>query len=59
MRKYNNKSIEKYLLKEYHIDLYDLYKSPNHINKKYKKLFNNNKTWILKPIYGWVVKIFK
>ena len=56
MRKYNNKSIEKYVLKEFHIDLYELYKSPHLISKKYKKLFTSNKTWILKPVYGYAGK---
>jgi len=65
-----NKNLDKMLMEQYKINLYDLYKtsknkkskhktskksastSANTSLSKYKHLFDNNRVWIFKPIYG-------
>ena len=51
LMKLNIKSIEKHLMKQYKLNLYDMFKGKNNF-KKYKYLFNKNKIWILKPVFG-------
>ena len=46
-----NKSIEKHLMKQYELNLYDIFKGKDDI-KQYKSLFNGGKVWILKPVHG-------
>jgi hypothetical protein len=55
MRKYNKKSIAKYLLTDHYFNLYDIYKKNKLRNKmidKYIHLFETGKIWIFKPIYS-------
>jgi hypothetical protein len=55
MRQYNKKSIEKYLLTDHYINLYNIYKKNKLRNKmidKYKYLFKTGKIWIFKAIYS-------
>jgi len=55
MRKYNKKSIERYLLTDHYINLYDIYRKNKLSNKmieKYKYLFKTGKIWIFKAIYS-------
>uniref|UniRef100_A0A6C0J356 Tubulin-tyrosine ligase n=1 Tax=viral metagenome TaxID=1070528 RepID=A0A6C0J356_9ZZZZ len=52
MKKHNDNKINKYLLEDHYINIFNIFKDNDNVNN-YKKYFNNNKIWILKEIYGW------
>lgn len=55
LQKLKNPRIDKFLLAQYHINLYEIFTLKVNLNK-YKKLFNSQKVWIFKFIYGNVGK---
>ena len=46
-----NKS-KPFLLNEYYVNMYDIFKKNTNVNK-YKKYFKDDKVWILKGIFSW------
>ena len=51
LKKLNDKRLDKMLLEQHHINLYNIFKRKVNINK-YQNLFDSQKVWIFKFIYG-------
>ncbi len=51
LKKLKNSKLDKLLLEQHHVNLFNVYKKKLNLNK-FRKLFNSNKVWIFKFIYG-------